>query len=88
MENFLKDKDIWIVGSVCLVASFLWQQIWNLFTYKRKRGRETPSPDIQVLVVYCLIRFIHTTELSQSVLCWLVYASTIVAGGPCKNQIV
>eukprot|EP00063_Salmo_salar_P003878 XP_013978713.1 PREDICTED: myosin light chain kinase family member 4-like isoform X3 [Salmo salar] len=50
MENFLKDKDIWIVGSVCLVASFLWRRIWNLFTYKRKRekDRDTPSPDMQL----------------------------------------
>uniref|UniRef100_A0A8K9V543 Myosin light chain kinase family, member 4b n=1 Tax=Oncorhynchus mykiss TaxID=8022 RepID=A0A8K9V543_ONCMY len=50
MENFLKDKDIWIVGSVCLVASFLWRQIWNLFIYKRKRerDRDTPFPDMQL----------------------------------------
>ncbi|XP_041696142.1 myosin light chain kinase family member 4 isoform X2 [Coregonus clupeaformis] len=50
MENFLKDKDIWIVGSVCLVASFLWRRLWNLFTYKRKRerDRDTPSPDMQL----------------------------------------
>ncbi|XP_024278357.2 myosin light chain kinase family member 4 isoform X2 [Oncorhynchus tshawytscha] len=50
MENFLKDKDIWIVGSVCLVASFLWRRIWNLFTYKRKRerDRDTPFPDMQL----------------------------------------
>nr|XP_046189166.1 myosin light chain kinase family member 4-like isoform X1 [Oncorhynchus gorbuscha] len=50
MENFLKDKDIWIVGSVCLVASFLWRRIWNLFTYKRKRerDRDQPFPDMQL----------------------------------------
>ncbi|XP_071010656.1 myosin light chain kinase family member 4 isoform X4 [Oncorhynchus clarkii lewisi] len=50
MENFLKDKDIWIVGSVCLVASFLWRRIWNLFIYKRKRerDRDTPFPDMQL----------------------------------------
>ena len=52
MENFLKDKDIWIVGSVCLVASFLWRRIWNLFIYKRKRerDRDTPFPDMQVQI--------------------------------------
>lgn len=50
MENFLQDKDLWIVGSVCLVASILWRRFWNLFTYKRKRDSspESASIDIQV----------------------------------------
>lgn len=38
MENFLQDKDIWIFGSVCLVATFLWRRWWKLFSAK-KRGR-------------------------------------------------
>ncbi|XP_048109394.1 myosin light chain kinase 3-like isoform X2 [Alosa alosa] len=36
MENFLGDRDVWIVGSVCLIASFVWRRLWNLFGYKRK----------------------------------------------------
>lgn len=53
MENFLQDKDLWIVGSVCLVASILWRRFWNLFTYKRKRDRspESASIDIQVQLI-------------------------------------
>ncbi|XP_074524416.1 myosin light chain kinase family member 4 isoform X3 [Halichoeres trimaculatus] len=46
MENFLKDKDIWILGSVCLVATFLWGRLWKLFPVKR-RGRTTSSADAQ-----------------------------------------
>ncbi|XP_008276420.1 myosin light chain kinase family member 4 isoform X2 [Stegastes partitus] len=46
MENFLRDKDIWILGSVCLVATFLWRRLWKLFSTK-KRGRTTPSADTQ-----------------------------------------
>ncbi|XP_023284682.1 myosin light chain kinase family member 4-like isoform X3 [Seriola lalandi dorsalis] len=45
MENFLRDKDIWILGSVCLVATFLWRRLWKLFSVK-KRGSTTPS-DLQ-----------------------------------------
>ncbi|CAL8254830.1 unnamed protein product [Merluccius merluccius] len=51
MENLLKDKEIWIVGSVCLVASFLWRGLWNLFSSKKKKKGRTPSAtDIQVNV--------------------------------------
>ncbi|XP_035509855.1 myosin light chain kinase family member 4 isoform X2 [Morone saxatilis] len=46
MENFLRDKDVWILGSVCLVATFLWRRWWKLFSIK-KRGSTTPSADIQ-----------------------------------------
>ncbi|XP_036437809.1 myosin light chain kinase family member 4 [Colossoma macropomum] len=46
MENFLRDKDVWIVGSVCLVASFLWRQFWSLFTHKRKRDKSTGSTSV------------------------------------------
>ncbi|XP_051511065.1 myosin light chain kinase family member 4 isoform X1 [Myxocyprinus asiaticus] len=50
MENFLQDKDLWIVGSVCLVASILWRRFWNLFTYKKKRDitPEIAPIDIQL----------------------------------------
>lgn len=41
------DKDIWIVGSVCLVASFLWGRIWTLLTDNQTREKVAP-PDIQV----------------------------------------
>ncbi|XP_077076419.1 myosin light chain kinase family member 4 isoform X3 [Siphateles boraxobius] len=48
MENFLQDKDFWIVGSVCLVASILWRRFWNLFTYKRKRDTSPESASIDI----------------------------------------
>ncbi|KAF6734177.1 Myosin light chain kinase family member 4 [Oryzias melastigma] len=37
MENFLKDKDLWILGSVCLVATFLWRRLWKLFSVKKEK---------------------------------------------------
>ncbi|XP_023196045.1 myosin light chain kinase family member 4 isoform X4 [Xiphophorus maculatus] len=46
MENFLKDKDIWILGSVCLVATFLWRRVWNLFSI-RKGGRTAHHAEAQ-----------------------------------------
>ncbi|XP_032429156.1 myosin light chain kinase family member 4 isoform X3 [Xiphophorus hellerii] len=46
MENFLKDKDIWILGSVCLVATFLWRRVWNLFSI-RKGGRTAQHAEAQ-----------------------------------------
>ena len=49
MENLLRDKEIWIVGSVCLVASFLWRGLWNLLSSKRK-NRPSRSTDTQVNV--------------------------------------
>lgn len=48
MENFLRDKDILILGSVCLVATFLWQRWWKLFSIK-KRGKTKLSADKQVI---------------------------------------
>ncbi|XP_016151121.1 myosin light chain kinase family member 4-like [Sinocyclocheilus grahami] len=48
MENFLQDKDLWIVGSVCLVASILWRRFWNVFTYKRKRDSSPESASIDI----------------------------------------
>lgn len=47
MENFLRDKDIWLLGSVCLMATFLWRRWWKLFSIK-KRGKTTLSADQQV----------------------------------------
>ncbi|XP_076873388.1 myosin light chain kinase family member 4 isoform X2 [Brachyhypopomus gauderio] len=46
MENFLKDKDLWIVGSVCLVVSLLWRQCWSFFTAKRKKDRAAGSTPV------------------------------------------
>ncbi|XP_053470417.1 myosin light chain kinase family member 4 isoform X2 [Ictalurus furcatus] len=46
MENFVCDKDVWIVGSVCLVASILWRKFWSLFTHKRKRDKSTGSTSL------------------------------------------
>ncbi|XP_028823694.1 myosin light chain kinase family member 4 isoform X2 [Denticeps clupeoides] len=40
MERFLCDQDVWIVGSVCLIASFLWRRLWSALTYGRKKGAE------------------------------------------------
>ncbi|XP_073712144.1 myosin light chain kinase family member 4 isoform X2 [Misgurnus anguillicaudatus] len=50
MDTFLQDKDLWIVGSVCLVASLLWRPFWSLFAYKRKKriSPETPWAGIQL----------------------------------------
>ncbi|XP_041954430.1 myosin light chain kinase 2, skeletal/cardiac muscle isoform X4 [Alosa sapidissima] len=44
MESFFKGRDIWIVSSVCLVASFLWSRLWDLLSYRRK-GRGSSSAD-------------------------------------------
>ncbi|TWW58296.1 hypothetical protein D4764_07G0010150 [Takifugu flavidus] len=49
MENFLRDKDVWILGSVCLVATFLWQRWWKLL-FNKKRRKSTFSADTQVLL--------------------------------------
>lgn len=48
MENLLRDKDIWILGSVCLVATFLWRKWWKLFSIKKRRKTASPA-DLQVL---------------------------------------
>lgn len=47
MESFFKGRDIWIVSSVCLVASFLWHRLWDLLLYRRK-GRGSSSADAKV----------------------------------------
>lgn len=73
MENFLRDKDLWIVGSVCLVASILWRRFWNLFTYKRKRDTspESSSIDIQVKLMN-----ISKTEIKK--LCFVLIHSYLI----------
>ncbi|KAM9761917.1 myosin light chain kinase family member 4 isoform 3-T3 [Menidia menidia] len=49
MENFLRDKDVWILGSVCLVATFLWRRLWKLFSVEKrertKQHSETQAKD-------------------------------------------
>lgn len=47
MNSFFKGRDIWIVSSVCLVASFLWSRLWDLLSYRRK-GRGSSSADAKV----------------------------------------
>lgn len=47
MENFLQDKDVWILGSVCLVATFLWRRIWKIFSVKESK-RSKSSTDTEV----------------------------------------
>lgn len=47
MENFLKNKDVWILGSVCLVATFLWRRWWKLFSLQ-KTGKTSSAADLQV----------------------------------------
>ncbi|XP_070688622.1 myosin light chain kinase family member 4 isoform X2 [Pempheris klunzingeri] len=46
MESFLRDKDVWILGSVCLVATFLWRRLWKLLS-RKKTGSTTLSTDTQ-----------------------------------------
>ncbi|XP_051989193.1 myosin light chain kinase 3-like isoform X2 [Xyrauchen texanus] len=36
MDCFLKGRDIWIVGSVWLMAFYLWHRFWDLFSSRRK----------------------------------------------------
>lgn len=48
METFFRDKDVWIVGSVCLVATFLWRHWRRLFSVRWK-GKTSLSADKQVM---------------------------------------
>lgn len=43
METFLQDKDVWILGSVCIVATFLWRRIWKVFSVKKRRSTSTEA---------------------------------------------
>ncbi|XP_017328189.1 myosin light chain kinase 3 isoform X4 [Ictalurus punctatus] len=40
MENFLKGREIWLLSSMCLMASYLWRKLWDLLSYRRK-GRSS-----------------------------------------------
>ncbi|KAI4878129.1 hypothetical protein NFI96_011070, partial [Prochilodus magdalenae] len=46
MEGFLKGRDLWLVSSVCLMASYLWRRLWDLLSYRRK-GRSSSSLEVQ-----------------------------------------
>lgn len=48
MESFFRDKDVWILGSVCLVATFLWRHWRKLFSVRWK-GKTWLSADQQVI---------------------------------------
>ncbi|XP_058251347.1 myosin light chain kinase 2, skeletal/cardiac muscle isoform X3 [Hemibagrus wyckioides] len=36
MENFLKGRDMWLLSRMCVMASYLWQKLWDLLSYRRK----------------------------------------------------
>uniref|UniRef100_A0A674F369 Myosin light chain kinase family member 4 n=1 Tax=Salmo trutta TaxID=8032 RepID=A0A674F369_SALTR len=43
MERFFKGRDIWLVSSVCLMASYLWHRLWDLLCYRRTAKESIPS---------------------------------------------
>uniref|UniRef100_A0A8C1XJN2 Myosin light chain kinase family, member 4a n=1 Tax=Cyprinus carpio TaxID=7962 RepID=A0A8C1XJN2_CYPCA len=45
MDCFFKGRYIWIVGSVCLMASYLWHRIWGLLSYRRKSRSSTSASE-------------------------------------------
>ncbi|XP_050978813.1 myosin light chain kinase 3 isoform X2 [Labeo rohita] len=47
MDCLFKGRYVWIVGSVCLMASYLWHIIWDLLSYRRK-SRSSTSPSEQL----------------------------------------
>lgn len=47
MENFTAGWEIWLVNSMCLVASYLWWRLCGLLCYRRRHRTLTPA-DIQV----------------------------------------
>lgn len=48
MESFFRDKDVWILGSVCLMATFLWRH-WRKLLSVRRKGKTSLSADKQVI---------------------------------------
>ncbi|KAJ8395516.1 hypothetical protein AAFF_G00032500 [Aldrovandia affinis] len=34
MDAFLRDKDVWILGSMCLLASFLLRRLWSIVSHE------------------------------------------------------
>lgn len=47
MENFVTGWEIWLVNSMCLVASYIWHRLCDLLCYRRRHRASTP-PAIQV----------------------------------------
>ncbi|KAL2089382.1 hypothetical protein ACEWY4_014070 [Coilia grayii] len=43
MEEFLADRNVWIVGSVCLIASFVWGRLRKLIGHKRKEDAKADA---------------------------------------------
>ncbi|KAM9458378.1 uncharacterized protein mylk4a isoform 4-T4 [Salvelinus alpinus] len=43
MERFFKGRDIWLVSSMCLMASYLWHRLWDLLCYRRTAKESIPS---------------------------------------------
>lgn len=52
MENFATGWDIWLVNSMCLVASYVWRRLCDVLCYRRRHRASTP-PAIQVHVGLC-----------------------------------
>ncbi|XP_073777989.1 uncharacterized protein mylk4a isoform X4 [Danio rerio] len=46
MDCFLKGRYIWIVGSVCFMALYLWHTVWDLLLYRRK-SRSSASAQLK-----------------------------------------
>lgn len=55
MENFLTGWDIWLVNSMCLVASYLWYRLYELLCYRKTLRASTPAA-IQVQGHFILAR--------------------------------
>ncbi|CAK6974641.1 uncharacterized protein LOC117442044 isoform X1 [Scomber scombrus] len=47
-ENFVTGWEIWLVNSMCLVASYLWHRLCDLLCHRRSH-RASPPPAIQQL---------------------------------------
>ncbi|XP_061110170.1 myosin light chain kinase 2, skeletal/cardiac muscle-like isoform X2 [Conger conger] len=47
MDNTVWGRGMWIVSSMCLVASYLWRKLWSLLSYWRKGQPRAPA-DIQL----------------------------------------
>lgn len=47
MENFVTGWDIWLVNSMCQVASYLWSRLCDLLCCRRRHRASTP-PATQV----------------------------------------
>lgn len=37
MDNFVTFWDIWLVNSMCLILSYLWHSLYDLFYYRREQ---------------------------------------------------